>query len=93
MCLQSFRLLFSWGERFEDAFCYLLHIRFALTQIWILHPFKLFYEKVKLNRQSPFGVLSSLADQRFRYLGEHFIVQNHAVDIEEGCHFLWSILW
>ena len=56
----------------------------ALTQIGVLEFVELRDQLLHLLHQRPFGIAAALADQRLRYLAQLGIVEDHAVQVEEG---------
>ena len=72
------------GQLLDDALDHLPDVLPALAQIGVLEFVELRDQLLHLLHQRPFGIAAALADQRLRYLAQLGIVEDHAVQVEEG---------
>ena len=76
------------GERLEHALDDLAHVGRAFAEVLVLDRVELPADLLELDRQRPFGVDQLGAHQVARRVGEQRVVEDHAVQVEEGAHFV-----
>ena len=75
----------------QDAFDHLLQVGLALTQVLVLHLVELASDDLQLGGQRPFGVVQTIGDPVLDAAGEHFILQQHQVHIQQRGQLLGGI--
>ena len=75
----------------QDAVHHLFQIGLALAQVVVLHLVELAADHFQLRGQRPFGVVQALGDPVLDAAGQHFILQQHQMHVQQGGQFMRCI--
>ena len=71
----------------QDAIDDLLQVGFALAQVGVVHFIELARHLLQLRNQRPFGVVAPLDNPLVNAVAEHFVLQQHEVDVQQCGQF------
>ena len=76
----------------QQTLHHLLKIAFAFAQIGIFHVIKLARDDFQLRGQGPFSVVQTLGYPMLDAIGQHFVLQEHQMHLQQRCEFGRRIL-